>query len=236
MSVKLRDEMWGYELAIAAIFFLINVIGMAVCLVGVYELPRCTYGELECYFFKRVCGESYFNMANAPYTCAWVAKRRAIESSDGDGVEQLVLPIMAAIISLIPGISMIVATVIRNERCMLGMLEGGKSFLIFDALLLAISDTIIHSLTFDCRYYTEMQHGNSDKCDSGYVKYVAGSIIIMMTQILLLVGIITFGEMERRRVRSDGIDSFGPADIEDLRTDAVPMNIRVSHPPQQPLA
>lgn len=237
MGVKLRDEMWGYELGLAVCFFIISLVGMIICIIGIMEIPTCEYDELECYFFVQVCGESYFNQSPDPYTCTWVSKQRSVEGSSAAGSEQFNEPMVAAVLALVPGIGLIISTVISNERTLLIMLEAGKCFLILDSVLLSVGCLTVHDLTFDCRYYKAWQHGNHDACQGGYIKYIAGCCVILVTQVMLLMGIIAFGELERRRVREDGLDSFAPGDIGDLRTDAVPMSIRVNtNQPQQALS
>jgi len=204
----------GYELAVSVLFLLISLIGMAVCCAGVSEIPKCKYGDTECYFFYKMCSHSYFNkysiVANqgAPYTCAWVAKYRAVEGSSKDGLDQLMLPIIASIFSLIPGITLVISTVIRNERSILALLEAGKAFIIFCAVLHILSCVQIYQLTFDCRWYEDNLHGNQDACAAGYTKFVAGACIGLVCEFVLLAGIIAFGEIERRRVRSDVVESF----------------------------
>jgi hypothetical protein len=238
MGVKLREELWGYELAISACFLMISLTGMIICIIGIQEIPTCTYGAMECYFFVQVCGESYFNHNNNPYTCAWVNKQRSIEGSSATGSEHFNLAIVAAVLAILPGIALMISTIIRNERTLLAMLEAGKSFLVFDSVIIVVGCLIVHELTFDCRYYDQYQHGNDEKCQGGYIKYVAGACIILLDHMLLLMGIISFGEMERRRVREDVTDVFALGDIGDLRTDAVPMSIRVTtnQPGEQALA
>jgi len=229
MGVKVRDDMFGYELGISAVFLIIALIGMVICFVGLGELPKCKYGELDCYFFVKVCGESYFNLNENPYTCTWVSKARSIEGTSVDDSEQLTLPMVSAGFALIPGLALVISTIIRNERCLLGLLESGKAFLMFDTVLLIVSCVVINRLTFDCRWYSEWKHGNTDKCESGYIKYIAGTCVILVTHVVLLLGIIAFGEIERKRVRGDGMDDFNPGDVGDLQSvgNAVPMNIRV---------
>jgi len=224
MAIKLRDDLWGYELAISACFLILQLVGMVVCLTGLSALPICKYGNLECFFFILTCSESYFNTNVNPYTCTWVSKNRAIEGSSRDSSDSLALPTAAAVLSLLPGLALIVSTIIRNERFLLGLIELGKAFLLFDAILLTISCVNINELTFDCRFYDEWKHGNMDKCEEGFVNYTAGASVIFVTQIVLLMGIIAFGEMERKRVRSNDVEKFGrPASIDDIRTNAVPM-------------
>jgi len=63
-------------------------------------------------------------------------------------------------------------------------------------------------LTFDCRWYEDNLHGNQDACAAGYTKFVAGACISLVCEFVLLAGIIAFGEIERRRVRSDVVESF----------------------------
>lgn len=230
-NVKVREDAWGYELGFAVGFLVISIIGMSVCAAAVAEIPKCKYGTVNCYFFVQVCGESYFNMNKVnPYTCAWISKQRAVEGSSDSGVEQLALPLVASIFSLVPGIALVASTIIRNERCLLGMLEAGKSFIVFSCLLLVISVVSVNYHTFDCRWFPNEIHGNADECNGGYVKLIVGVSLIFVCQSLLLGGIIVFGEMERRRVRSDGVESFGPGDIGSFQTDAVQMNVRVGGP------
>jgi len=50
-----------------------------------------------------------------PYTCAWISKQRAVEGSSDSGVEQLALPLVASIFSLVPGIALVASTIIRRD-------------------------------------------------------------------------------------------------------------------------
>lgn len=221
---------------ISACFLMISLIGMIVCIMGIQEIPTCEYGQIECYFFIKVCGESYQNQNSHVYTCPWVSKQRAIEGSNAAGSEHFNLAVCAAVLAILPGIGLMISTMIRNERTLLALLEFGKSFLIIDSVLVVVGCLIVHDLTFDCRYYREIRHGNDEACQGGYIKYIAGACMILLDHMILLMGIIAFGEMERRRVREDVTDMFTPGDIGDLRTDAVPMSIRVTTEQPQALA
>lgn len=216
MAVKLRDQMWGHELGVSIVFLIISIVGMCMMSVAVAQLPKCKYGDVRCYFFFKVCSESYFNSnGRNPYTCAWVSKNRAIEGSSDSGVEQLALPLAATIMALIPAITLVITTVIRNERVMLGLLEAGKAFIVFNCIILAVACAQINKLTFDCRWYPNEYTGNYDNCTEGFVKFIAGSCIIFVCQLVLLGGIIMYGENERRRVRGDCVESFGPGEVVD---------------------
>lgn len=217
MAVKLREQSWGHELGVATVFLIVSIIGMSVMAVGIAQIPKCKYGDVRCYFFYQVCGESYFNQNREnPYTCAWVCKNRAVEGSSDSGVEQLAVPIAAACLTLVPAIALMVTTIIRNERIMLGLLEAGKAFIVFNGIILTVAAAQLNKLTFACRWYPDRFHGNEDNCKGGYIKFVAGMCIIFVCQLVLLIGIIIYGEMERRRVRGDCIESFGPGDLSNI--------------------
>lgn len=227
MALKLRDDMWGLELGISSLFLLLSMIGMAIALVGVGELPRCRYGGEACYFFVQKCGSDEFNKKQR--TCTWVPKARAIEASSEDGMDQLIVPIVGSIIAVLPGLVLVVTTIVRNERILFGLIEAGKLFLAFDTFLLIVGAVSIDRLTFDCRWWNDNYTGNVDACQGGYSKYIIGSCIIFFCEAALLIGLVMFGEMERRRVRGDIVTGdFETGDEAAFQTDAVPMNTRVT--------
>jgi len=160
-----------------------------------------------------MCSYSYFNMraANegAPYTCAYVAKYRSIEGSTEEGLDQLIMPIIAAGFSLLPGVTLLISTIIRNERSVLALLEAGKVFIIFIVVLWVLGMYTIYQLTFDCRWYDDKLHGNQDACNNGATKYNAGASISIVVMVLLLAGITASSEVQRRAVRNDCISNFG---------------------------
>jgi len=229
--VKVRDEVCTRELALAVLVMLMCWVGMAISVAGLAKLPRCQYGDPRCYFFVQVCDNKLFETAQQQ-SCVYVAKQRKTESSNEYGLEQVSVPLLASTMGVLPGIALVIAMIIRNERCLFSMLEIGKMFIAFNIILLVVSCMHIDRITWDCRWWGEQHHPDGPKCEKAYGQYVIGTTFIFITEFLLLVGGIAYTEVERKRVNdkrawfSDGGDS-GPSD-------AVQMNTRVQGNQQTP--
>merc|ERR1711988_1242374 len=171
---------------------------MAVGLAGIATLPKCRYGSPSCYFFVQVCDSALLNSAEDRQTCMWVPKNRAIEGGDDDSVESLVVPIIAMVLGLVPGIALVVSMVIRNERTLLALLEFSKMFCAFDFLLLIIACMYLNGLTWDCRWFPNEQTQTQDECERGYSMYVVGACFIFVCEFVLLFATVGIGADERR--------------------------------------
>merc|ERR1712054_554536 len=81
-----------------------------------------------------------------------------------------------------------------------------------DGILLVIGVVTVNSLTFDCRWYVDTLHGNRVECASGQQKVLAGAVLLFICQGILLLGILIFLELERKRVTDGdrGSSSGGP--------------------------
>jgi len=141
------------------------------------------------------------NDANKTY-CTWMAYRRKVESNTGDGLDQLTLPVIASVLGVLPGVMLVISTVIRNEMTVLSMLEFGKMFIGFDAVMLVVSCMMVDRLTWECRYFTDVFHPDGQGCNGGYLKFSLGSTIIFCTNFLLFCATIVWTEIERARERS----------------------------------
>jgi len=220
---KVRNSICGKIFAVAVFFLVVCVVGTGVALGGLGKLPRCRYGSESCYFFAKVCDKGLFQKNSI--SCVWMPKMRAIEGGDGGGNEQLWIPIMSAIVGLLPPAALLTSTIIRNEKFLLGLLEVGKVFLAFNGACLAMSIVRLDTLTFDCRFFPNSLHKNSDDCEEGFKEYIAGAIILFATEVLLVALSISFGEVERRRLADDRM-WLG---LGQQRTDgAVQMNVRTN--------
>merc|ERR1711988_519038 len=161
MSVKVREDVCTRELALAVLVMIMCWIGMAISFAGLAQLPRCQYGDPRCYFFVEVCGNNaqfkeYFAQSSgqdSAKSCVHMAKQRKTESSSDYGLEQVTVPILASCMGVIPGITVVIAMVIRNERCLFSMLEIGKMFIAFNIVLLVVSCMQIDKITWDCRWW-----------------------------------------------------------------------------------
>merc|ERR1711988_1107820 len=201
---KLREKLFSTELALSLLLMLITWIGMAVSLAGLHQLPKCQHGDPDCFFFVQVCGESLLNESQAGLMCTWISKTRKIESNSGSGLDKVALPVAAPILGVIPAITLVFSTVVRNERTVLSVLEFGKLFIGFVALMLIVSNMMIDRLTWDCRWWGEHHHPDGDACKAGYVKYALGTIFLFTSMAILFCGIIVWTEVERKRVSGGG--------------------------------
>jgi len=224
-EIKWRDNLWSRELLFAVIVMITCWIGMAISLAGLSELPKCKYGDPRCYFFVQVCDNNLFDTNTQ--SCVWMAKQRKTEGGTEDGLDQVTVPILASCLGILPGMALVVATAVKNERCLFSILEFGKMFIGFDIVLLIISCLQLDRLTWDCRWWGDAHHPDSAKCEGAYSKYVVGTTFIFVTEFLLLIGSIVYAEMERKRVNSD-LNWFTTGDAGNTQTDAVQMNTRVN--------
>ena len=72
-------------------------------------------------------------------TCQWIAKNGRVEGSSADGnSEQMAVATVAAVLCILPGISMIISSMIRNERTIFTLLETGKYAIALDLILLVL--------------------------------------------------------------------------------------------------
>merc|ERR1711907_902689 len=225
MAVKVREDAFGWSLFLAIVVMLTCWVGMAISLSGIADLPKCKYGVPRCYFFVQVC-DDMLELGTGQQSCVWMPKQRKTEGATEDGLEQVTVPIMASCLGIVPGMVLVVAMIIRNERCLFALIEIGKMFIAFDIILLVVSCMQMDELTWDCRWWGSEHHPDSDKCEGAFEKYVVGTTFIFITEFLLLCGGIAYAEMERKRV-SDARTWVGG---DSTANDAVPMNTRVSQP------
>lgn len=220
-GLKFRENIWTKEFFMAVVIALICWIGMCISLVGITELPRCKYGDPRCYFFVQVCDNQLFDQNHM--ACVYMPKQRKTEGSSEYGLDQVTVPILASVLGVVPGISLVFAMTIKNERSLFSLLEIGKMFIAFDIMLLVVSCMLMDRLTWDCRWWGDEHHPDSPKCEGSYSKYVVGTTFIFATEFLLLCGGIAWAEMERKRVSDDRFEWS-----DSTATDSVQMNTRVN--------
>merc|ERR1711907_869334 len=206
-GVKIRqgEDLWTAELALSCCLFLCCVIGMAIGLAGVSTLPKCRYGDPSCYFFTKVCDADLLaeSQGQTGQTCLWVPKNRAIEGSGDDGVEALVVPIVAMVLGLIPGLALVISMVISNERSLFALLEFSKMFCAFDFLLLIISCMHVNRLTWECRWYDNSLTLSQNECEKGYDMYIVGACFIFVCEFVLLFATVGIAQDERKNRAQD---------------------------------
>lgn len=142
-------------------------------------LPKCRYGEPECYFAVKEC--TYDGKS-----CHVAFKNRAIEASSNHGVEALGIAIFAALANLVPALLLFLVTFVQHPETMSSMLETGKLFIAANLVLMLLSIHHIESLTHDCRWWGDFHHGNSDVCHEGFSLYCVATIAMCISNVTLV--------------------------------------------------
>jgi len=169
------------------LMLLLSVVWFAFCAHGMAEIPKCRYGEKECYYRvpDGMCDHT------GAYCNTYYLVNMRVEGSADNSLEQFAIPLIASLASLLPPILVFVGTVCPGQ---LGSLEAGKCFLTGVTVMSVVGIYIVQNLTFECRWWNQP---NQDKCKEGFNMYVAGSFFNILTQIILLVIAIIIGESER---------------------------------------
>lgn len=219
-QLKYRDDLWSKQLMVAVAFTALCWVGTSISLAGITELPKCKYGDPRCYFFVQVCENDLF--PEETRSCTYMPKQRKTEGGTEDGLDQVTIPILASCMGLLPGLALCFANVIRNERLLFSILEFGKLFLGFDLVLLTLSCLQMDRLTWDCRWWDDEHHPDSDKCEGAFSKYVIGTVFIFGTEFVLLIYAIAFCEQEKKRV-TDNRSWFSTSSVGNTSTTSVQM-------------
>merc|ERR1711865_1097759 len=172
-SCKLHSPVCRTAFIAACIFLVLSVVWFTLCLAGLDKIPRCRYGENDCYY-------------RAPDPVCVVNMK--VEGSSSDSMEQFALPVVAALVSLLPPIFTFVGTLFDHQ---LTSMELGKCFVVGASVLSVIGIWIVQTLTFDCRWWN--QETQTD-CKEGFNLYVAGSMLNIISQMILLSFMIVFVE------------------------------------------
>jgi len=90
---------------------------------------------------------------------------------------------VAAVLSIVPGIAMVVVQIIRNERTVFSLLETGKYGIALNLILLVLGAMDMDRLTWDCRFHSAFWNPNQDRCEEGYSNYVIGIAILFTVQV-----------------------------------------------------
>jgi len=211
MSIKTRNDIWGWEMAVSVAICVICWVGTIVAMAGIADLPKCKYGDAKCYFFVKVCDADLLHHTQSMPTCYYMAKHRKTEGSSEDGLEQVAIPFAAAAMGLVPGPVILTTMAIRNERCLFSLLDYGKMFILLNLVLLVMSSQLMSKITWDCRFFGAEHQPDSDKCGSSYTKYLWGSIFIFVAETALLIMLVVYSEMEKKRVNQDSTWFTEPA-------------------------
>jgi len=192
-------------MAIVAIF-VATLTGLGFSWTGVWVLPKCRYGDPECYFKVNLCApdSSSLDQTDKSETvpvelCRLELRQRAIEGSSNDPVlpEQLSIPLMAVVVSCVP--AALASATFFVQRTVL-LVAAGKMVLAVTLSMLCIGIDVLQTKTFDCRWWHDSHHGNADQCKQGLVLYVIGALLIIVSEIVLLVLLVRMYEWEMREL------------------------------------
>jgi len=181
---KLRDPLCGVEFVSGCLLMVLSFVWFVLCLDGLNKIPKCRYGEDDCYFVRT---QRDFNGQNE----GTVFKNRAVEGDSDSSLEQLAIPFLVTMVSLFPPFLVFLSTIFNQS---LRTIEIGKYFLTACSITMLFSIRIVDQLTFDCRWWN---NSNQDKCKTSFNTYVAGAFFTILTQLILLTLAVFHGEKER---------------------------------------
>lgn len=185
-------DVCGPAFIFSTVALILTVVGMLCAASGMAVLPKCRYGEPECYFKVSNC--AYFDENGHSDGCIDVIKLRAIEGSDDLSAEQLAIPILATVMSCLPAMLTFFGTLFDKA---LGLLETSKVFLATNIVFLVLGIRAIQDLTFDCRWWGDQHHHNSTACHDGFNLYIAATTLLAAAHLCVLIISVRFVENER---------------------------------------
>jgi len=200
----------------------LSILWFALCMAGLDEIPKCRYGEVDCYFARNVAGITDVRCAD-PDNCIWTGDNggipnpydnavkiynKAVEGDNNSSYEQLAIPLLVTLMSLLPPLLVFLGTIFQGEAYY-RTVEVGKFFLIGISTCMLLSCRIVDNLTFDCRWWV---NDNQDTCKNAFGMFISGAFFTVLTQIALLT-VAVFDEEKERSADYDGLlaaSSGGP--------------------------
>jgi len=192
MAFTVRANLCGPAFIFSTAALALTMVGILCAIAGMIVLPKCRYGEAECYF--KVNASSYTDDQGHSEGYVETLKSRAIEGGDSASAEQLAIPILATCLSCLPAILTFFGTMFDKA---LGLLETSKVFLATNMVFLVLGIRAIQDLTFDCRWWGNQHHGNASRCHDGFNLYIAASALLAAAHLCVLIISVRFVENER---------------------------------------
>merc|ERR1712216_197312 len=192
---EIHTPLWRAEFIGACFLLAISFAWFVCCLDGLNKMPKCRYGENDCYFVRRQCDFMGKN-------CGMVFKNRAVEGDSDSSLEQLAIPFLVTLVSLLPPLLIFFATLCGRT---LKTIEVGKYFLTGCSVTMLFSIRIVDQLSFDCRWWNNEYQ---DKCKAAFNTFAAGAFFTILTEISLLTVAVFHGDKERH-VEFDDYTSRG---------------------------
>merc|ERR1712216_283218 len=153
---SVRPDVWKLGEFWGAIFLMIcSLIWLACCLGGLNKVPKCRYGDNDCYFVRPVeainkdgstsQGQQFFN--------------RAVEGDNDNSLEQLAIPLLSTLLCVLPSIFVFIGVLLGHTP---KTMEIGKFFMTGCTVLMILSIRIFEQMTFECRWWNNTNQEDSE--------------------------------------------------------------------------
>merc|ERR1711871_551421 len=159
---KMRSPLMTQELLGAAFLFIVSLACFAMCMDGINKVPKCRYGEKNCYFAREI-------RDHTKQAADYVMLNMAVEGDGDNSAEQLAIPVVVTLFSIVPPMLTVFATCFSMSQ---RTVEVTKYFLCACAVSMMLSVRIFDKLTFDCRWWN---NDNSESCKTAFNTFAAGA-------------------------------------------------------------
>jgi len=199
---KLNDPLCNFNTIASTLLLVFSFVTFVLCLDGLTKVPRCRYGDADCYFqvyLPHGCTKQNaidgVVLGNSGVECTRELLKKAVEGSSEDSSEQFYIPYLVTLISLVPPVLVFLATLFNRT---LRTIEIGKYFLAGCTVSMLFSVRIVDDLTWDCRWWGAGGHNDhQDTCKSAFNTFCAGAFFTIVTQMSLLCIAVFASEKDR---------------------------------------
>jgi hypothetical protein len=172
----------------AGLLMICAFVAFCLCADGINKIPKCRYGEKECYFIVQ---QEAMNSGGASHD---TFKNMAVEGSGEYAAENLWLPVLTMLMCLIPPVLVFVSTIFEGTQ---RTLEVGKWFLCACGVLSLVSLRVFDELTFECRWFN-VGNPNQDVCKTSFNTFAAGAVFNCFCMVGILTVAAFHGEQDRK--------------------------------------
>eukprot|EP00656_Telonema_subtile_P003762 TRINITY_DN1169_c0_g1_i2.p1 TRINITY_DN1169_c0_g1~~TRINITY_DN1169_c0_g1_i2.p1 ORF type:complete len:176 (+),score=49.06 TRINITY_DN1169_c0_g1_i2:175-702(+) len=164
---------------------------MILCTTGLAKLPKCRYGENNCFYHPStaICDHTGAFCATSASMASLVKVR--IEGSSDNVSEQLAIPVVSTVLSFVCSILLFMGNLIKGNSQ--GALEAGKWFIVGTVSLSLFALWIVQSLSFNGRWWNQQ---TQEDMKQGWYMYCVGTVASIVSMIGLLWIAITHKEAQ----------------------------------------
>merc|ERR1712216_394187 len=154
---SVRPDVWKLGEFWGAIFLMIcSLIWLACCLDGLNKVPKCRYGNPDCYFVRPVEG---INKDGKSFSTGQQFFNRAVEGDNDNSLEQLAIPLLSTLLCILPSIFVFIGVLLGHTP---KTMEIGKFFMTGCTVLMILSIRIFEQMTFQCRWWNNTNQEDSE--------------------------------------------------------------------------